>query len=571
MKEKSNIEAKDINRKIKKTKDSKKIKEPLMKVKETLISDLVNKFDDYMSNFIHQKKINSIFSEFDNKARKDLMSLIKYSSERYKLVKSGNTIKSVLNKQKENFGELLDMVTEDNFYISPVILEERKKIYNYPTMINLSKKNIEIREVRNKIKDENIENMEDKDENDYRENKKKRLSVIPKIESKTYNARSALRKTKLDNHEKTKIAFKSIEPKESTYEKDKHFRQEKNNEFKEFMKKDEDTFMTQINLYKLAINEYYHSSLKDSSQQIQKENTNEDNALIKVNVKPDDLKLINFQRMIEKPSIQQNRQDQYVNIQKLLDFTRSKQNQNKAEREREREEEHKKIKSKTSSKSFFKPNDSTKNKFYNTTTNIQSKKEKYDHLVNDIKSDRNNSTIGFVKQIVSNGFDIEKNFEAKKQIFDDKIIEPYPSKQDIDIKINEKFKKKKDKQNDDNEFLNTKDIDYNKIKQLPIKEQYNELYNKKKLVWQKEDKIIEANEQLELEQRKKTRLLLNQLKKRNRYAHLYIDDYSLRDKQVNKNILDLNKELGKRVMDKKKLNKVVEEFIESLERENSLE
>lgn len=47
-----------------------------MKKKENLISNLVKKFDEYMGSITEKRKILSMFSEFDERARKDLFSLL---------------------------------------------------------------------------------------------------------------------------------------------------------------------------------------------------------------------------------------------------------------------------------------------------------------------------------------------------------------------------------------------------------------------------------------------------------------------------------------------------------------
>lgn len=47
-----------------------------MKRKEHLISTLVKKFDDYMTNLSEKRKITNIFFEFEDRARNDLMKLV---------------------------------------------------------------------------------------------------------------------------------------------------------------------------------------------------------------------------------------------------------------------------------------------------------------------------------------------------------------------------------------------------------------------------------------------------------------------------------------------------------------
>lgn len=47
-----------------------------MKKKEALISNLVMKFDEYMVAYKEKRKVQQIFNEFDQKTRKDFISLV---------------------------------------------------------------------------------------------------------------------------------------------------------------------------------------------------------------------------------------------------------------------------------------------------------------------------------------------------------------------------------------------------------------------------------------------------------------------------------------------------------------
>lgn len=93
-----------------------------------------------------------------------------------------------------------------------------------------------------------------------------------------------------------------------------------------------------------------------------------------------------------------------------------------------------------------------------------------------------------------------------------------------------------------------------------------EKYNNKQVQWKIEDIQQENMEKLEKERRKETKMFLNQIKKRPRFAQQFIDQYSQRDNKINNQILDINKLLGKQFYDKKKLNRKIDDFIYDFER-----
>lgn len=47
-----------------------------IKMKEEFISQLINKFNSYLNSYIDNRKINSIFKEYDNISKKDFINLV---------------------------------------------------------------------------------------------------------------------------------------------------------------------------------------------------------------------------------------------------------------------------------------------------------------------------------------------------------------------------------------------------------------------------------------------------------------------------------------------------------------
>jgi len=113
------------------------------------IEELIKHFENYIGSMNNRLKINSLFNEFEDKAREDLISLVKLSNTRYKGVKSGNSIQSVLEKQSQSYRSIIANAFKDGFYKTNDIYNEKQKFKN---MSNKSM-NHQIYTLRNKIKE----------------------------------------------------------------------------------------------------------------------------------------------------------------------------------------------------------------------------------------------------------------------------------------------------------------------------------------------------------------------------------------------------------------------------------
>jgi hypothetical protein len=114
-----------------------------------MIKSLITNFNGYIKDMGNRLKINSFFAEFDEKARNDLMKLIKYSNMRYKGVKSGNELKTVIAKQRQQYLQMGAKILADEFYLTDEINNEQKKLRKFDNNL----KNNEINVLRKHIKD----------------------------------------------------------------------------------------------------------------------------------------------------------------------------------------------------------------------------------------------------------------------------------------------------------------------------------------------------------------------------------------------------------------------------------
>ena len=72
---------------------------------------------------------------------------------------------------------------------------------------------------------------------------------------------------------------------------------------------------------------------------------------------------------------------------------------------------------------------------------------------------------------------------------------------------------------------------------------------------------------MEKEKKKETKQFLNQIKRRPRFAQIFVDQYSLRDENVNKNIIEINKHLGRNLYEKKNMNLKIDKYLDLMDNE----
>jgi hypothetical protein len=103
-----------------------------------------------------------------------------------------------------------------------------------------------------------------------------------------------------------------------------------------------------------------------------------------------------------------------------------------------------------------------------------------------------------------------------------------------------------------------------------IKDEYKKNYDNKQEQWNEEDVQQGNMERLEKEKKKETKLFLNQIKRRPRFAQIFVDQYSLRDENVNKNIIEINKHLGRNLYEKKNMNLKIDKYLDVIDNDNKI-
>ncbi len=74
-------------------------------------------------------KVNSIFNEFDAYAHNQFTKFVQMSQQRYKWLKSGNSLDNILANQRQEYKDLSSGILENNFYLNNDIEKESKKLY----------------------------------------------------------------------------------------------------------------------------------------------------------------------------------------------------------------------------------------------------------------------------------------------------------------------------------------------------------------------------------------------------------------------------------------------------------
>ena len=151
-----------------------------------LIGSLINSFKDYDKKLKKRFKVDTIFLGFEENADKNLTKLINLSDSRYKSVKYGIKLNSILNNQKSKYENLNEGIKNDKLYSSNILETEKSKLFKSA----VSFKNKEIYDIRDKL----INTLRIN-----KENKKNRLKRYNNKASSESRVRTLKRKIPLNN------------------------------------------------------------------------------------------------------------------------------------------------------------------------------------------------------------------------------------------------------------------------------------------------------------------------------------------------------------------------------------
>ncbi len=124
--------------------------------KNDTVNKLLNYFSEYIKIYENKLKANNLFNEVDERVHRNLSELVynnfkirKLSNQRYKCVKSGNSIESVLTNQREQYIDLIkNLINEKDLFCNNEIVTEKKKFFKLK-----DPKNKDVGVLRSTIKD----------------------------------------------------------------------------------------------------------------------------------------------------------------------------------------------------------------------------------------------------------------------------------------------------------------------------------------------------------------------------------------------------------------------------------
>jgi hypothetical protein len=539
-----------------------------------IIEELVKNFDEYMHNVNDRLKINSLFNEFEDKSRNDLMSLVKLSNTRYKSVKSGNTLQNVIGKQLPVYHQIVNSALNDQFYQANDIFQEKKKFRK----MNNRQKNSEIQSLRANIKEntkclsleENGGNLYEGGGEKYKAANLRFMERLSKVKSPTMeeiNDNIREKVSRKDYNSKSKISPNRDNRISESMNAREVENSEKNNVdtqklFSELVLDDKYKFENQMKSYYEHLEEM--KNLLGESETIKSSK--------KFTFLTDDLKILSFKQTSNNNKVEKKDNNDKVEIKKLMKYAKSAKSgrvikdhlTQQTGVEKEKDSRRKSIltgsirmntmsnANTTGHQSVLQPTGALTNLPFNLSSpSVMIEKG---NTIQIVKNEIINSV--YINDIIQHKRDglnaCLKDYDLPTMEDYEKILMRNITTQKISQHTSILPKSKEDKN------------DSNMKREFP--EMLKEKYTNKQVQWKIEDIQQENLEKLEKERRKETKMFLNQIKKRPRFAQQFIDHYSQRDNKVNHHILDINKILGKQFYDKKKLNRKIDEFIYDLDR-----
>ena len=576
------------------------MKEKKNKNANELIPELIIKINKYSSKIKDRVKVDSIFREFDSYAHSNFQNFIKMSEQRYKSVKSGNSIQNILLKQKPEANNLSNKILSNNLYIDNDIEKENKKLFK---KIN-KKENQEIYRIRHSImeKTKNFTANELKRRKQYKNlgsRSAKNLQNEPKLDEKSKIFKMDwIHKSKFknnliniinNNNNKDINKINQItEEKEKEKDKDKDSEDyySKKDFIDDLVVKDKESLINNICIYKEYLKDIEKSNDEDLTRLINSGNNFGHHYSFKLN----DIKLLSYKEEKKENVKIRKKENPDIDIVKLLRYTKRGN--------RKWFQKNIKIRSKERLNSF---NQKFKKKsLRGSSSAIDIRSKRYIEKINDNNDYRNNNDIYMMGSTNSSSFSnfkntlktvkneaemilvLNQNFDKKRKTmegFFKRNSLPKLEEYEIMFKTRNNFinNNKNSKMNLKNEKLllknfnksnnlknsvnvNNKENLKEKLINQDIFEDFKKTYYHKKIKWEKEDIQKERIKQKEKELIEETKKYLKEIKQVKRKAQLYSDPYSKRDNLVNNRIKLFARSLSGPFYSQKKLQSKLDDF-----------
>lgn len=262
------------------------------------ITDLITKSYDYKNKFKKRLVLTKVFSEFESKASKDFHYYIRDSNYRYKGMKSGNVLDSVLVRSKNKTNIYNDKVLTDNFYIAYNIDNERKNMKS----LGNQKESKEIKALINNVIERTNSLLQKKKEKQHESNEvfedKKTSRILKNMNKSTMQ-------------KQLKVAF-------SSHIIDAEYR----------LKKNKEILLTQFNKEESNLNDEivkYKQVLHSIENDLLNQNEEAKKVLKPIHF-PNGLKMLTYQKIEKEKKPEQTKRTglkEDVNYKKILRFSKA--------------------------------------------------------------------------------------------------------------------------------------------------------------------------------------------------------------------------------------------------------
>ena len=487
------------------------------KVSNQIIKSLLNSFKDYNKNLKARIKTDSMYLYLNDNANKAFFNLVNLSNNRYKAIKSGINIKTILTKQKKNYSLLNNKFHHDIFFGSPCLLTEKKKLEK---SVNAFKTK-EINSLRGKLisslrganyydrvmKEKYKKIIEKRNNKENETQLKAKENLLNILKNHTTKSKSNAQNKKIKKLYGSIFKINKIKKEEKNNDSqseslDTEKEEEKQKFAQTVVEEDYLNFSKNMNMYKKILDKAKMlTENEDSEKGIKIDKVNFED--IERKLKYDNIKTLTFQEENLYEKIKKEKKDNIPDIHKLIRLKMYHDNHIKE--------------SKTHSNSNF----NKMNLFKKPVQTLPySDSYSYENL-RDTKSNKKNKsmflntyafsnkkpknlnfrdTFKLVKGQTQDGISIGDSFNNRKKeydnLFNKLFVERDYNKLERDIKLRNKMKiKKREKQIEKEDNFDENDIFHNdkRIGVNKILDDFQDIYNIKKQKWEQDDIIREKN------------------------------------------------------------------------------
>ena len=547
-----------------------------------LVPLLINKVNLYSDKLKDRVKIDEIFNEIDLYASDGFKKFIQMSYNRYKCVKSGIDLNSVLEKQKNEYKELSDNILTNNFYTNNEIDKESKKLF-HKVGIKESKELCKIR--KNII-------IKNKTLSPTKLIKRKNNEIKKFINFKKEKNNTTI-KTEKNTNQESNINTNENENEEITNDNNDNFVQNKKKYLSDIVEMDNQFVNSNIESYKNFLKDI--EKTKDNSKILRIMSRN-DSLGHKYSFKINNIKLLSFREEKKKDEIKKKKVEDntLIDIKKLIKYT--KRGNRKWFEEQLKQKSFKRLDliKKNLKRNEAYSDEKNKKKINNRNYSLLNKNDfNYNSRINCNESNRLHgkinltnfiSTINIVKNEAKLITNIRENFDKKRETVNHYFKNN--SLPELDVCQIKQFLKKSHgiispaHKKEGKKIILTKlkkdiknEMIENDEKLKEIYDMYKNTYYSKLKSWSLEQKRQKGLKEKEKEKCEDNKKYLNEINSVKRKAQLFSDVYSLRDGIVNERIKLFNRSLNGPIYSKENMRNKINDFtnyIESKEKERRI-